>query len=157
MSLLSEIRQTRPFANVEEEAFLNVWRTAEVLFYGVNTALREHGLTLTQYNALRILRGAHPAALTCGEIGSRMITRDPDVTRLMDRLAKQGLVARERDTTDRRVVTTRITEQGLELMASLDGPTAAAPKRGLGHMSEADLCQLIKLLEQVRTSSSQKE
>jgi DNA-binding MarR family transcriptional regulator len=154
MSLQAEIKQTRPFSSAYEEAFLNVWRTAEVLFYGVNETLKPHGLTLTQYNALRILRGAHPNGLTCGDIGGRMITRDPDVTRLGDRLEKRGLIARARDTADRRVVTTRITPAGLELMARLEAPMRAAPRRGLEHMSESDLRQLIALLERARTSSS---
>ncbi len=149
--LLREIKQTKPFGSLAEEAFLNVWRTADVLFGAMNDTLRPYGITLTQYNTLRVLRGAEPDGLTCREVGERMISRDPDVTRLLDRLAKQGLIARRRSTSDRRVVTTRITPAGLELMARLDRPMPEVPRRMLGHLGDADLREVVRLLERARS------
>src|SRR6476661_884936 len=130
----SEIKKTRPFASVEQEVFLNIQKTADCLMAEVTEFLKPHGISPTQYNVLRILRGegagccagghADPSAkgLACREIGQRMITRDPDMTRLLDRLEDRGLIARARDSADRRVVTSRITEQGLKLLAALDEP-----------------------------------
>lgn len=157
MSLLHEIRQTKPFASLAEEAFLNIWRTAEVLFRAMGEPLKPYGLTLTQYNALRVLRGAEPEGLTCRSLGERMISHDPDVTRLLDRLAKQGLIARRRSVRDRRVVTTRITPAGLALMARLDGPMPQVPRRMLDHLGEAQLRGVIRLLEQARNPNSEPE
>jgi DNA-binding MarR family transcriptional regulator len=157
MSLQREIRQTKPFGSLAEEAFLNIWRTAEVLFRAVGQPLKPHGITLTQYNALRVLRGAEPDGLTCRELGERMISQDPDVTRLLDRLSKQGLVTRRRSQSDRRVVTTRITPAGLALMARLDGPMPQVPRRMLDHLGEADLRRVIRLLEQARNPNPEPE
>lgn len=148
--LKEEIRQTRPFVSLEEEAFLNLQRTANALLQAVTRRLKEHSLTPTQYNVLRILRGSHPETLTCGDIGSRMVTPDPDVTRLLDRLEKRGLVTRARDRTDRRVVRGGITDEGLELLAALDGPVPAWLDELLGHMDDGDLQRLIGLTEQAR-------
>ncbi|MFA7461251.1 MAG: MarR family transcriptional regulator, partial [Trueperaceae bacterium] len=104
--LQSAIRQTRPFESLEQEVSLTLTRLASDLNAGQADLLRESGITWTQYNALRILRGAEGSPLSCGEIGERMISRDSDVTRLLDRLEKQALVRRERDERDRRVVKT---------------------------------------------------
>ena len=149
-SLRDEIGQTRPFAHAAEEAFLNVWRTAEVLVYAVNEALAPHGLTLTQYNALRIVRGAGTEGLTCAEIRGRTVAVAPDVTRLLDRLTQLGLIARERGTTDRRVVTTRLTPAGRRLVEALDQPMAELLRRRLAGLTDDELRQLTRLLERTR-------
>jgi DNA-binding MarR family transcriptional regulator len=148
--LVREIRQTKPFGSPEEEAALNVHRTSAVLEEAFAGELRPHGLTGTQYNALRILRGAGPAGLACREIADRMVRRDPDVTRLLDRLESRGLVARARAPRDRRVVVTRITPAGLGLLSSLDASMRALPRRLLGHLGRKRLGLLIGLLEEAR-------
>lgn len=148
--LQKEIRQSRPFVNLTEETFLNLQRTASALLQALTRFLREHELTPTQYNVLRILRGSHPETLTCGDIGDRMVTPDPDVTRLLDRLEKRSLVFRTRDTVDRRVVRATITEDGLSLLSCLDGPVPEWLDGLLGHLPEADLRTLIELLERAR-------
>ena len=112
--------------------------------------LKPHGLSPTQYNALRILRGAGDEGRSCSEIAERMINRDPDITRLVDRLERRGLVKRCRDGKDRRVITTRITSAGLELLRSLDRPIEEFNRNLLGHMGEEQLRTLIKLLEAAR-------
>lgn len=148
--LSDEIKQTKPFASRSEEAFLNLQRTAEGLARGVAEELKAYGVTATQYNVLRILRGAEPHGLPCSEIAERMVTRDPDVTRLLDRLAKLELVTRERSSEDRRVVTTRVTGKGLELLDRLDAPVGELHERQLGHLTDAQLDALIDLLQQAR-------
>src|SRR5713226_6186305 len=112
----AEIKQSKPFTSLEEEAFVALMRTADQLAWRGAEMLKQHGLSPTQYNALRILRGAGAKGLACSEIGERMINRDPDITRLVDRLERRGLVQRSRDKRDRRVITTRITGAGLELL-----------------------------------------
>src|SRR5574341_1874048 len=114
-----EIGQRKPFRRMEDEAFLNLQRTADALLQGVAAALKPVGLSPTQYNVLRILRGSGSGGLACREIAERMITRDPDVTRLLDRLEERRLVVRTREREDRRVITTRITEEGLRLLEDL--------------------------------------
>jgi DNA-binding MarR family transcriptional regulator len=146
-----EIRQSRPIPTPEEEAFLNVQRTANVLLQDVVELLKGHNLTPTQYNVLRILRGAGEGGLTAGEVGERMITRDPDVTRLLDRLETRGLAERSRCTEDRRVVWTRITPAGLAAIAPLDEPVNAIHLRQLGHLGRERLATLIELLEAARS------
>lgn len=148
--LKTEIKQTKPFASVEEEAFLNLVRTSNELWQELGGMLRRRQLTPTQYNVLRILRGAGDAGLPCGEVGERMVTREPDVTRLLDRLERRGLVARRRLEKDRRVVEAHITDAGLELLAALDEPVDVFTVRLLGHLSPERLGQLIELLEAVR-------
>lgn len=148
--LADEIKQGRPFASLAEEAFLNVQRTAEALARGMSELFKTHGITGTQYNVLRILRGAGEEGLPCSEVGGRMVTRDPDVTRLLDRLERQGLVARERSSADRRVVTTRITAAGLELLTSLDTPVVEVQQHLLGHMGPEELQGLIEGLQLAR-------
>lgn len=149
----AQIRQSKPFPSLEEEAFLNVLRTANTLSQGVSELLKQHDLTLTQYNVLRILRGAGEQGLTAGEIGERMITRDPDVTRLLDRLEKRGLAERWRCTEDRRVVWTRITSAGLAAIAPLDGQVTELHARQLGHLGGERLETLIELLESARENA----
>ncbi|HEU4557676.1 MAG TPA: MarR family transcriptional regulator [Longimicrobium sp.] len=145
-----EIQQTKPIPSLEEEAYLNVQRTANVLLQGLTEVLRRRDLTPTQYNVLRILRGAGDKGLTAGEVGDRMITRDPDVTRLLDRLEKRGLAARWRCTHDRRVVWTRITDAGLDAIAPLDAEIAEMHLAQLAHLGEERLTTFISLLEMAR-------
>src|ERR1051325_9127394 len=108
--LIDEIKQTRPFGSLEDEVFVNLLRTAGAFLWREAEMLKPYELTLPQYNVLRILRGAGPGGLICREIGERMITRDPDVTKLLDRLETRGLVSRERQEKDRRVIVARVTE-----------------------------------------------
>jgi len=151
--LKDEIRQTKPFLSLEEEVFLQVQRTAEVLARQAVEVLRPTGLSGTQYNVLRILRGAGEQGLACGQVGERMVTHDPDLTRLMDRLEKRGLIARARDERDRRVVVTRISLEGRKLVDALDGPVKAAHVQALGHLGEKKLRALGELLEAARAGS----
>ncbi len=145
-----EIRQRKPFRRLEDEAFVNLLRTADTLMQGVAATLKPTGLSPTQYNVLRILRGAEPDGLACREIGERMITRDSDITRLLDRLEERHLVTRSRDTEDRRVIVTRITREGLRILEPLDGPIQALHVKQVGHLGQERLKVLIALLEAVR-------
>jgi DNA-binding MarR family transcriptional regulator len=145
-----EIKQRKPFRRIEDEAFVNIQRTADALMQGVAATLKPMGLSPSQYNVLRILRGAEPGGLACREIADRMITRDPDITRLLDRLEDRGLVARSRDREDRRVITTRITEKGSRLLKELDEPIEALHVKQLGHLGNEKLRSLIDLLEGAR-------
>ena len=146
----AEIQQTKPFSTLEDEALVSLQRTADRLQGRLGDMLKPHGLSPTQYNALRILRGAGNEGRSCSEIAERMINRDPDITRLVDRLERRGLVKRCRDGKDRRVITTRITSAGLELLRSLDRPIEEFNRNLLGHMGEEQLRTLIKLLEAAR-------
>lgn len=148
--LQKELKQTKPFASLEEEVLLNLARTAEHLSTRLTAVLKRDDLTITQYNALRILRGAGEEGLTCGEIGGRMVTRESDITRLLDRLEKRGLITRERPEMNRRVVVTRITGEGLSLLAGLDGPVQEANRAAAGHIGRARLKTLNELLEELR-------
>jgi DNA-binding MarR family transcriptional regulator len=133
----------------EEAAFLDLVRTTEMLSRGMVKVLKAEDLSPTQYNVLRILRGA-PEGLACGEIANRMITRDPDITRLLDRLEKRELISRCREATDRRTVMTRITPQGLEVLARLDEPVQTAHRQQLGHLGSKRLGALSELLRAAR-------
>jgi DNA-binding MarR family transcriptional regulator len=146
----AETKQRKPFRLREEEAFVNLLRTADVLLQGVAETLKPQRLSPTQYNVLRILRGAEPKGLACREISERMITRDPDVTRLLDRLEHRGLVTRARSRADRRVITTRITNNGLQILETLEAPIGDLHMRQLGHLKAAQLRTLIELLERAR-------
>jgi DNA-binding MarR family transcriptional regulator len=139
----------RRVASPEEAAFLDLLRTADRLSRGLAGVLKAESLSPTQYNVLRILRGA-PEGLSCGEIGDRMITRDPDITRLLDRLEKRRLISRAREARDRRTVLTRITPAGLALLARLDEPVRQAHRRQLGHLGPARLRALARLLRAAR-------
>jgi len=149
-SLKREIVQERPFSSLEEEALLNLLRTADCLQRAFQRRSRHWGITSTQYNVLRILRGAQPQGLTCSAIGSRMITADPDITRLLARLKALKLIRQERDRHDRRVVWTQIADAGLELLRQMDPVIKLAPKELLGHLDEAELAHLIRLAELAR-------
>jgi DNA-binding MarR family transcriptional regulator len=148
--LRDEIKQAKPFANAEQEAFLNLQRTADALMRGLEEALKPSGLSQTQYNVLRILRGAGEEGLLCREISERMVTRDPDITRMLDRLELRGLVTRSRDRRDRRSITVRITNAGARLVSELDRPIAQLHRNQLSHLGERKLLRLIALLEGAR-------
>lgn len=135
---------------LEEEAFLHLQRTADAYLQLTVDFLKSYGLSPTQYNVLRILRGAGEDGLPCREIGQRMITRDPDITRLLDRLETRGWAERERLKTDRRVVVTRITADGLRLIDSIDEPIRALHRERLGRMKAERLRKLIALLSEAR-------
>jgi len=136
---------------VQDRIFVALLRTADALSQEAEQLLKATGLTGTQYNVLRILRGAEPEGLPCRGIGDRMISHDPDMTRLLDRMEKRGLITRERQTDDRRVVKTRITPRALSLLKTLDQPVHELHKRQFRHMPAARLKILSRLLEEVRT------
>ncbi|MGA7379710.1 MAG: MarR family transcriptional regulator [Terriglobales bacterium] len=140
----------RRLPSPEESAFLELARTTDVLSRGLVPVLKGEDLSSTQYNVLRILRGS-PEGLPCGEIASRMITRDPDVTRLLDRLEKRELISRCRETKDRRTVMAQITPEGLKLLARLDEPVQAAHRKLLGHLGRERLQALTELLSAARS------
>jgi len=146
----AEIQQTKPFPGLEDEAVVSLHRTADQLQGRLSDMLRPYGLSPTQFNALRILRGAGEAGRACSEIAERMVNRDPDITRLLDRLERRGLAARSREGRDRRVIITRITPAGLELLRGLDRPIEEFNRKQLGHLSDPQLRALVKLLEVVR-------
>jgi DNA-binding MarR family transcriptional regulator len=135
--------------SLEEAAFLDLLRTTDLLSRGLAQVLKNDELSGTQYNVLRILRGS-PDGLPCGEIANRMITRDPDVTRLLDRLEKRALISRSRETKDRRTVIARITPAGLKLLSGLDDPVQNAHRQNLGHMGRVRLRTLSELLSLAR-------
>jgi DNA-binding MarR family transcriptional regulator len=134
---------------IEEQVFINLTLTTDVLSRRLEPVLKAAEISPVQYNVLRILRGS-PEGLACGEIGDRMISRDPDITRLLDRLEKRGLVSRCRETKDRRMVMTRITDAGLKLLSQLDGPVLDAHHLLLGHLGPEKLKTLLGLLEDAR-------
>ena len=134
----------------EEAAFLDLLRTTDMLSRELVKVLKTADLSSTQYNVLRILRGA-PEGLPCGEIAKRMITRDPDITRLLDRLEKRSLISRSREVKDRRTVMTRITAEGLKFLARLDEPVQEAHRKQLGHLGRERLQALTELLRDARS------
>jgi DNA-binding MarR family transcriptional regulator len=136
---------------VQDRIFVALLQTADALSQEAEQFLKATGLTGTQYNVLRILRGAEPQGLPCRGISDRMISHDPDMTRLLDRMEKRGLITRERQTDDRRVVKTRITPQALSLLKTLDQPVHELHKRQFRHMPAARLKILGRLLEEIRT------
>jgi len=148
--LQAELKQKIPFGSREQEAYLSLMRTTDALQSKIESKLKEFGLTGTQYNALRILRGAGSDGLPCSEVGERMITHDPDITRLLDRLQKRGLVERKRGKNDRRVVYGKITPAGLKLLKEMDAPLDKYGREILRHVGQDKLQQLIELLELVR-------
>ena len=153
-SLQSEIKKARPFESPQQEAYLNIIRTASVLSGAFVSLFKQHGLSESTYNVLRILRGAaqtgHPEGLPCLEVADRLVTRVPDITRLVDRLITADLAERERSLDDRRVVHIRITAKGLELLARLDEPVAHLHHSQLQHLGRGELQQLSTILEKAR-------
>jgi len=154
-SLKTEIAQASPFSSVQEEAILNVMRTSDCLQRTFQQKTREWGLTPTQYNVLRILRGAQPDGLTCAAIGERMIAMEPDITRLLGRLKRLKLIRQHRDRQDRRVVMTQISEAGLDLLRAMDPVIQRIPLELLGHFGRGELAEMIRLLEIARQSCAQ--
>ena len=146
-----EIRQTKPFRSLQEQLVLNLMLTTRVVEESWAQYLkRAEGISPSQYNILRILRGARPKAARISDIADRMVTRDPDVTRLVDRLIKQGLARRERDSDDRRVVLVEITAAGLALLARLDGPAGESTDAAMAGLKPQQLRTLDTLLNEVR-------
>jgi DNA-binding MarR family transcriptional regulator len=146
------IARPKPRRCPEEALYLELLRTTDTLTRRLAPVLKNEDLSSNQYNVLRILRGA-PDGLPCGEIGNRMITRDPDITRLLDRLEKRNLIERWRESKDRRVVLARITQEGLDLLAKLDEPVQNAHRRQLGHLGSERQHMLAKLLQECRTQA----
>jgi len=149
-SLQAELKQSKPFGGPEHEAVLSIARTAAILEHSTSEAIKRYGLTLTQYNALRILRGAGADGLCRNEVRDRLIARVPDATRLLDRLEEMGLVVRAREGDDRRFVRARITQAGLDLIAPLDDVIQEVHRRQLGHLGPERLRQLVELLAAAR-------
>src|SRR5688572_23518470 len=148
--LQTEIKQTKPFASLRHEAILGLLRTAAVIDHATDEALRPYAVTGTQYNVLRILRGAGANGLCGREIGERMITRVPDVPRLLDRLEKAKLISRERDANDRRHVTARITAKGRELLDEIG--TVSSVENRFKQLSTDQLRALIDVLDTIRAT-----
>ncbi len=140
-----------PSPTLDTEVFVGLLRTADTLLQGTERLLKTRTLSPEQYNVLRILRGAEPMGLACRGIGERMITRDPDMTRLLDRLEARGFVKRERQRDDRRVVKARITGAGIALLKQLDQPVRELHRRQFRHIPFARLKVLAELLEEART------
>ncbi len=149
MSGDSKAAVSRRVGCLEEDVFVNLHRTADLLARSAEKVLRDGDVSPNQYNVLRILRGA-PEGLPCNEIARRMISRDPDITRLLDRLEKRSLISRCREAKDRRTVLTRITPEGLKLLRDLDEPVTEIHKSQLGHIGREGLRSLLDLLEKAR-------
>jgi DNA-binding MarR family transcriptional regulator len=139
-----------PQAGLEARVFVSLLRTADALARGAEALVKPYSLSATQYNILRILRGAGENGLGCSEVGGRLISRDPDITRLLDRMESRGLIARAREAQDRRVVKTRITPAGLRLLDELDLPVHELHRRQFRHLPAKQLLQLLNLLDRAR-------
>ena len=142
--------KARRFDSVEQEAYLNLWRTYDRLRGLEDELFARHELTAQQYNALRLLKAAHPQRVATLELGSRLVSRAPDITRLVDRLAERGLVDRERPVDNRRVVTVGITPAGVELLRQLASEVRACHARQVGHLSAGEMRTLVELLKKAR-------
>lgn len=140
----------RKFDSPEQEAYLNLWRTYDRLKALEDEVFAPHGLSAQQYNALRLLQAAHPHTLTVQGLGGKLISRAPDMTRLLDRLESRGLIVRKRRTDNRRVVDVAITPAGQALLAELAEPVTACHRRQLGHLSAAQVRTLVELLAAAR-------
>jgi len=149
-ALRHEIAQERPFSSLEEEALLNLMRTSDCVNRAFQKRARHWGVTSTQYNVLRILRGAKPQGLTCSAIGDRMITAEPDITRLLARMKTLKLIRQQRDRHDRRVLWTQVSASGLELLKQMDPEILQTPKDLLGHLNREELSEFVRLLELAR-------
>lgn len=151
--LQDEIKQTKPFDYPGDEALLSILRTANVIDHGSNEVLRAHGITTTQYNVLRILRGAGAGGLCGREVGERLVSRVPDVSRLLDRMTQMGLLARERDSGDKRHITARITPKGRKVLAQAT-PELTKYGRGLvASLPERTLEALVRALGAIRNGA----
>jgi len=149
--LQKEIKKRHAFESVEQEAMLNLLRTSDRFQTSLTRLFRKYGLTSSQYNVLRILRG-EGKPLPCLEIADRLIAEVPGITGLLDRLEAASLISRERSSADRRVVFAAITSEGTELLGRLDQPLEAHHRRLIGHLTRAELAELIRLLEKARES-----
>ena len=150
--LQREIRQRRPFPSVAQEGVVSVMRTADLLRRRMAALVEPHGITVQQFNVLRILRGSGPDGLPTLEVGARMVEETPGVTRLLDRLEAKKLVRRERCPKDRRQHLCWITEEGLGLLRSLDGPVVAHSDEIMGGLNRKEQSDLIRLLDKVRAA-----
>lgn len=149
-TLQEDLRQSRPFSSLQQEAYLSVVRTTSTLTDRVEDLLKPYGISGTQYNVLRILRGAGEGGLCRNELRDRMLTRMPDMTRLLDRMEEAGLVTRSRERDDRRMVLTQITARGRELLSELDRPMADLHRQQLASLTDEQLRSLIDILTAVR-------
>ncbi|SHK32006.1 MarR family winged helix-turn-helix transcriptional regulator [Rhodothermus profundi] len=156
MKLAERIKQSH-FVSPAQEALLNILVTSSWVLNELTALMAPFGVTPTQYNVLRILRGSHPGKLTCTEIGRRMLDRMPDVTRLLNRLERAGLVSRSRSTHDKRVVEVGITEKGLELLARMQPVVDEAQERLMSRLSAEELRLLSELLDRLRVDEEEKE
>lgn len=154
--MTSPFKNSRSLAPLEDRLFVALLTVADALSLEAEQLVKSAGLSGAQYNVLRILRGAEPQGLACSAIGDRMISHDPDITRLLDRMEKRGLITRERQTDDRRVVLGRITSHGLDLLKPLDQPVHELHKRQFRHMPASRLKALVKLLEELRSPGAAK-
>jgi DNA-binding MarR family transcriptional regulator len=145
-----EMQRTHPFDSVQQEVFLNIVRTADRLVRGFDELFKPWKLSVTQYNVLRILRFGGENGLSCKQIGERMLTRDPDITRLLNRLEARNLISRQRGAADRRVVAVRITPDGITLLNELDKPVMDYHNQQMAQMNEPQLGQVIELMEAIR-------
>lgn len=152
-TLREELRQGKPFRSLREEALLSIARTEAIASANLERVLAPHGLSMTQYNVLRILRGAGPDGLCRNDIGARLISRMPDVSRLLDRMEAAGLVSRVRSTEDRRLVNTTLTKQGRALVDRLDAVVSEYQDEQIGHMTKDQLRTLVDLLNLARSPS----
>jgi DNA-binding MarR family transcriptional regulator len=144
-------------AHAETGLFVAFMQIADTLGAQAEQVIKTAGLTAAQYNVLRILRGAGRVGLACRAIGERMISRDPDITRLLDRMEKRNLITRERQSDDRRVVKTYVTPEGLELLKTLDRPVSALHKRQFQGIAPAKLKVLAAMLEEIRSQHAGRE
>jgi len=151
---LAELIKQDRFTSPAQEAMLNVLVTYPWIMGELAAAMGAHDLTPAQYNVLRILRGAHPARVPCSYIGERLLDRTPDVTRLLDRLQRAGLVERQRAEHDRRVVEVAITEAGLDRLSEMNAPVAEAVGALMGGLSAEEQAQLSALLEKLRAGAA---
>lgn len=150
-NLRNELRQSKPFSSLEHEAQLSILRTSVVLEDSFEQLLKPYGITGTQYNVLRILRGAGADGLCRNEVRGRLLRRMPDATRLLDRMEEAGLVVRARDGADRRLVSTKLTSEGRRLVDALDDEVEQEHQRRLGHLSDRQLRTLVDLLARARS------
>ena len=148
-TLVQEIKQSRPFDAIEFTAFLSLQRTADVLMNRLTVLLKDYDMSFSQFNILRILRGT-PEGLPVGEISARMVRREPDLTRLLDRLENRRFVIRSRESRDRRVVTARIVDAGLRILEELDPQVEGTEKAFFVGIDESKLIGLIELLDELR-------
>ncbi len=152
--LESELKQSRPFARRSQEAMVSIMRTAAILDHVLQDALKEFGITPTQYNVLRILRGAGKDGLCGREVGERLVSRVPDVSRLLDRMEDLGLMTRERDASDRRHVTARIAPKGLKVLIEAEPTLRELEAQFMDGVPAESLEDLIATLDTIRTPSS---